>query len=147
MGTVHHWRPFWSTTRVCYIGQCWYFNPQWTAGQVRNGASCVCNRITPWQNCAVAMCQHMNQGFWRGLGDVGDPFWLHRETLTFKGPAAYQKTAVFQIGLNKIPPNFDTLFGTPIWVFRLIYRAHYMTALWVIWHQRVMHMNDNRIVK
>jgi len=30
MGTVCHWQPFWSTTRVCFIGQCWYFNPQWT---------------------------------------------------------------------------------------------------------------------
>jgi len=55
----------------------------------------------------------MSQGFWRGLGSGGDPFWLHRGTLTFKGPAAYQKTAVFQIGVNKIPPNFNTLFGIP----------------------------------
>ena len=30
MGTVRHWQPFLSTTRVCFIGQCWYFNPQWT---------------------------------------------------------------------------------------------------------------------
>jgi hypothetical protein len=62
----------------------------------------------------------MNQGFWRGLGGGGDPFWLHRETLTFKVPAAYQNTAVFQIGVKKIPTNFDTLFGTPIWVIRLV---------------------------
>jgi len=27
MGTVCHWQPFWSTTRVRYKGQCWYFNP------------------------------------------------------------------------------------------------------------------------
>jgi len=56
----------------------------------------------------------MNQGFWRGLGVGGGPFWLHRETLAFMGPAAYQNTAVFQIGVNKIPPNFDTLFVTSL---------------------------------
>ena len=47
------------------------------------------------------------------------PFWLHRETLTFMGPAAYQNTAVFQIGVNKIPPNFDTLFVTSVDSIRL----------------------------
>jgi len=62
----------------------------------------------------------MNQGFWRGFGDGGDPFWLDRETLTFKGHGAYQNTAVFQIGVNKIPPNFNTLFGTPLWVIWLV---------------------------
>ena len=60
------------------------------------------------------MCRHTNQGFWRGLGDEGGPFCLHRETLTFMGPAAYQKTAVFQIGVNKIPPNFNKLFATSL---------------------------------
>ena len=49
----------------------------------------------------------------------GGPFWLHRETLTFMGPAAYQNTAVFQIGVDKIPPNFDTLFATSLEVVRL----------------------------
>jgi len=44
----------------------------------------------------------------------GGPFWLHRETLTFVGPAAYQNTAVFQIGVNRIPPNFNTLFATSL---------------------------------
>jgi len=29
-------------------------------------------------------------GFWRGFGGGGGPFWLHKETLTFKGPVAYQ---------------------------------------------------------
>jgi hypothetical protein len=62
----------------------------------------------------------MNQGFWRGLEGGGDPFWLDRETLTFKGNAAYQNIVVFQIGVNKIPPNFDTLFGTPLWVVWLV---------------------------
>jgi len=49
----------------------------------------------------------------------GDPFWLHRETLTFMDPAAYQNTAVFQIGMNKIPPNFDTLLATSLEIFWL----------------------------
>jgi hypothetical protein len=65
------------------------------------------------------MCQHMNQGFWWGLGGGGGPFCLHRETLTFMGPAANQNTAVFQIGLNKIPPNFNTLFMMSLEVVRL----------------------------
>jgi len=39
----------------------------------------------------------MNQGIWRGLGGGGGPFWLHRETLTFVVPAAYQNTTVFII--------------------------------------------------
>jgi hypothetical protein len=61
----------------------------------------------------------MNQGLWRGLGGGGGPFWLHRETLNFKVAAAYQNTAVFQIGVNKIPPNFDTLFAMSLEVIRL----------------------------
>jgi len=39
---------------------------------------------------------------------------LHRETLTFMGPAAYQNTAVFQMGVDKILPNLDTLFATSL---------------------------------
>ena len=129
MGTVCHRQPFWSTTRVCYIGQCWYFNPQWTAGPAINKASCVWNSITHWENCAVAMCWHLNQGFWRGFGDGGGPFWLQRETLTSMGPAANQNTAVFQIGMNKIPPNFDTLFATSLGVVRL-----FNPSVWSIEH-------------
>ena len=60
----------------------------------------------------------MNQGFWRGLGGGGDHFWLHRETLNFKGPAAYQNTVVFQIGVN---------------IKFLQTSTHYVTPLWVIW--------------
>jgi hypothetical protein len=66
------------------------------------------------------MCRHMNQGIWRGLGGGRGPFWLHRETLTFKVPAAYQNTAVFQIGVNKIPPKFNTLFVMSLQVIRLL---------------------------
>jgi len=61
----------------------------------------------------------MNQGFWRGLGGRGGLFWLHRETLTYMGPAAYQNTAVYQIGVSKIPPNFDTLFPTSLEIVQL----------------------------
>ena len=35
------------------------------------------------------------------------------------GPAAYQNTAVFQIGVNKIPPKLDTLFATSLEAIRL----------------------------
>jgi len=56
----------------------------------------------------------MNQGIWRGLGGGGGPFWLHRETPTFKVPTAHQNTAVFHIGVSKIPPEFDTLFATSL---------------------------------
>jgi len=118
MGTVCHWQPFWSTTRVHYIGQCWYFSPQWTAGQVRNKASCVANSISHWQNCAIAMCRHMNRGFWRGLGGGEDPFRLHRETLNFKGLAAYQNTVVFQIGVNTKFLQTSTHCAIPLWVVR-----------------------------
>ena len=61
----------------------------------------------------------MNQGIWRGLGGGGGPFRLHRETLNFKVPAAYQNTAVFQTGVNKIPPKLDTLFVTSLEVIQL----------------------------
>jgi len=48
---------------------------------------------------------------WRGLGGGGFTFLFHKETLTFRDPAAEQATAVYRIGVNKIPPNFDTLFA------------------------------------
>ena len=44
-------------------------------------------------------------------GGEGGPFWLHRETLTFLGPTAYQNTKLFLL-VNKIPPDFNTLFAT-----------------------------------
>jgi len=57
----------------------------------------------------------------------GGPFWLQRETLTFVGPATYQNTAVFQIGVNKIFPNFDALFATSlevVWLFKGLTARH-----------------------
>jgi hypothetical protein len=56
------------------------------------------------------VCQLINQGLGAGKGTI----WLHKETLTFKGPAAVQATAVYQIGVNKIPPDFDTLFAASL---------------------------------
>jgi hypothetical protein len=49
-----------------------------------------------------------------GLGGGGGAFWLHKQTLTFSGPAAHTATAVYLIGVNKIPPNFDTLLATSL---------------------------------
>jgi len=46
---------------------------------------------------------------------------------TFKVPAAYHNTAVFQIGVNKIPPKFDTLFATyleVVWLFKGLTAQH-----------------------
>jgi hypothetical protein len=60
------------------------------------------------------LCVDVNQGLWKGLGGGGNPFWLHRETLTFMGSAAYQNTVVFQIGGDKIHPNFYTLFAVSL---------------------------------
>jgi hypothetical protein len=60
------------------------------------------------------MCQLTNQGLWRGLGGGRGTFWVHKESLTFKSPAAYKVTAYYQIGVKKIPPNFDTLFTTSV---------------------------------
>jgi len=41
MGTVCHSQPFWSTTRVRFIGQCWFFNPWWTPVPTINKAVSV----------------------------------------------------------------------------------------------------------
>jgi len=47
-------------------------------------------------------------GRWRGT------FWLLNESLIFMGPATYQATSVYRIGIYNIPPNFDTLFVTSL---------------------------------
>jgi hypothetical protein len=59
------------------------------------------------------MCRHINPGFWRGLVGGGGPFWLHRETMTFICRAVYQNTG--NLGVNKIPPKFDTLFAKSLY--------------------------------
>jgi len=49
MGTVCHWQLFWSTTRVRFIRQCWYFNPQWTPEQAIIIASSVRTILVGWE--------------------------------------------------------------------------------------------------
>jgi len=88
MGAVHHWQPLWSTTRVCFIDQCWYFNSQWTQEQVTVKASSVGTIWVSWEKCAVTKCLHICWCLWRGLGGGGGTFWLLDESLTFKGPDA-----------------------------------------------------------
>ena len=71
MGTVCHWQPFWSIARICFIGQCWYFNPQWTPVQAIIKASSVRTLLVSWVKCAVAVCLHIYRCLWRGLRDGG----------------------------------------------------------------------------
>jgi len=71
MGTVRHWQPFWSTARVWFIGQCWYFNPQWTPLQVIIKACSVRTLLVSWEKCAVTVCLHIYRSLWRGLGGGG----------------------------------------------------------------------------
>jgi hypothetical protein len=59
------------------------------------------------------MCQHIYHGLWRGIGGGGGTFWLHTEA-----------TAVYRIGVNKIPPNFDTLFAMSLEGLRLSKRLN-----------------------
>jgi hypothetical protein len=118
MGTVCHWQPFWSRKSFRFIGQCWNFNPQWTPEQGIIRASCVRTIVVSREKCAVTKCLQIYWCLWRGLGGGGGTFWLLNESLTFKGPAAKQATAFNQTGVNKIPPNFDTLFATSLEVVR-----------------------------
>jgi len=48
------------------------------------------------ERTAQLLCVDINQGFWRSLGGGGGPFWLHKETLTFMGPASYQTLQYFR---------------------------------------------------
>jgi len=88
MGTVCHWQPFWSRKSFHFIGQCWYFNPQWTPEQAIIVASSVRTVLVSWEKCAVTKCLRIYRCFWRGLGGGGGTFWLLNEGLTFKGPEA-----------------------------------------------------------
>ena len=76
-----------STAAVCFIGQCWYFNPQWTPLQAIIKARGVENLLIIWElsnYSAYIYILVFVEGFrrWRGT------FWLLNENLTFKGPAA-----------------------------------------------------------
>jgi len=56
MGTVGHWQPFWSWKSFCFIGQCWYFNQQWTPERAIIKASSVRIILISWEKCAVTEC-------------------------------------------------------------------------------------------
>jgi len=88
MGTVRHWQPFWSSTRVRFIGQCWYFNPQGTPGQAIIKAGHVRTILVSWEKCTATKCLRICRCLWRGLGGRGVSFSLPNESLTFIGPAA-----------------------------------------------------------
>jgi len=77
--------------------------------QVINKVCYVWNHISKLREIHSCYVLTYKSGFWGGL-----PFWLHREMLTFKGPATWQATAVYRIGVNRISPNFDTLFTTSL---------------------------------
>jgi hypothetical protein len=72
MGRVCHWRPFWSTTNVRFIGQCWYFNPQRTPMQAINKASSVWTLLVSWDKMHKYYVLTFKSGFvegfrrWRG---------------------------------------------------------------------------------
>jgi len=85
--TVCHWQPCRSSTRVSFIGQCWYFNPQWNAVQAIIKASHVRTLLVSWGKWAVTKCLRVYWYLWRGFGGGGGTFWLLNESLTFKGPA------------------------------------------------------------
>jgi hypothetical protein len=54
-----------------FIGQCWYFNPQWTLLQAIIKACGVSTLLVGWEKCAVTLCLHIYQFLWRGLGGRG----------------------------------------------------------------------------
>jgi len=88
MGTVRHWQPFWSRKTFRFIGQCWYFKPQWTPECAVIKTCSVRTILVSWKKCMVTKCLHIYGCLWRGLGDGGGTFWLLNESLTFKGPQA-----------------------------------------------------------
>ena len=70
--------------------------------------------LLTWEKCAVTKYLRIYRCVWRGLGGGGGTFWLLNVSPTFKGPEALQATAVNQLGVNKICPNFNTLFVTTL---------------------------------
>ena len=55
MGAVCHWKPFWSTATVCFIGHCWYFNSQCTPLQAIIKACGIRTLLVSWKKCAIAV--------------------------------------------------------------------------------------------
>jgi hypothetical protein len=88
MGIVCHWQPFWSRKSFRFIGQCWYFNPQWTSEQAIIKAHSEITLLVSWEKCAITKCLCIYRCLWRGLGGVEGTFWLLNESLTFMGPEA-----------------------------------------------------------
>ena len=66
MGTVCHWQPCWSTKSVRFIGQRWYFNPQWTPVEAINKASSVKTYQSAGTKCAITMLTYKS-GFVEGF--------------------------------------------------------------------------------
>jgi len=58
MGIVCHWQPFWLTKKVCFKGQCWYFNPQCTYKQ---SYQCL-NHISQLGQTAQLPCFNLYNG-------------------------------------------------------------------------------------
>jgi hypothetical protein len=83
-----HWQSFWSRKSFHFIGQCWYFNPQWTPEHAIIKAHSVRTALVSWEKCAVTKCLDIYRYLWRGLGGGGGTFWLLNESLTCKGPEA-----------------------------------------------------------
>jgi hypothetical protein len=121
---------FLGNSRVRFGGQSWYFNPQWTAGRAINKASRASNSITHWNNCAVAMCHHMNQDIWRGLGGEGGSSLATQRNPDLQDSCSYQNTAVFQVGVNKIRHTICDVFRS----CSAIKRAYCTKSLEVIQH-------------
>ena len=71
IGTVCHWKSFWSTARICFMGLCWYFSSQWTPVQAIINARSVRTLLFSWKKCAIAMCLHIYRCLWKGLGNGG----------------------------------------------------------------------------
>ena len=76
------------------------------------------NPVSQLGQNAQLLCWLIHHGLWRGLGGGGGTFWLHKGSLTFKSRTAYQATAFYRIEVNKIPPNFDTLFAMSLWAIQ-----------------------------
>ena len=70
IGAVCHWQTFWSTATVCFIGQRWYYNPQWTPLQAIIKAWSVSTSLVSWEKCAVTVCLHIYISVCGGVSEV-----------------------------------------------------------------------------
>ena len=88
MGTARHWQNTWTRKSFRFIGQCWYFNPQWTSEQAIIKACSDTTVLVSREKCRVTKCLRRYQCLWSGLGGGGGTFWLPNESVTFTGPEA-----------------------------------------------------------